>query len=228
MSVEGAALLNRLIMAIAATLLLTVTSGFSQQPTKDGKAQDPNAADAFSMDIDSLANTKVITASKFSENLSEAPSVMTVVSQDELKRFGGMTLGEILDRVAGLNLTSNPLTDRSVISIDGQQTRGDGGHVLFLINGRPIREVMEGGISTDLLESFPVNVLERIEVVKGPGSVLYGSDAVAGVINLVTKKASGDSVGFRSAGSAGGAVANSRQIKTPHAAEIIVAPCPIE
>ena len=212
MHVEGTALHHRFIAAVAATLLLTVTSGYSQQPVKDGTTQDPNAPDAFSMDLDSLANTKVTTASKFSENLSEAPGVMTVVSQDELKRFGGITLGEILDRVAGLNISSNALSDRSVITIDGQQTRGNGGHVLFLINGRPVREVMEGGISTDLLESFPVNALERIEVIKGPGSVLYGSDAFAGVINLVTKKASGESIQFRSAAGAGNAVANSGEL----------------
>jgi outer membrane receptor for ferrienterochelin and colicins len=59
---------------------------------------------------------------------------------------------------------------------------------LFLINGRPTREIQEGGVSSDMLESFPVNVIERIEVIKGPGSVLYGSDAVSLVINIITKK----------------------------------------
>jgi outer membrane receptor for ferrienterochelin and colicin len=146
------------------------------------------------MDLDSLSNTKVTTASKFAEKLSDAPSVMTVVSQDELLRFGGMTLSEILNRVAGLNVSSGFFQDRSTIAVEGDQTRVDSGHILFLINGRPVREIMEGGVSSDLLESFPVRILERIEVIKGPGSVLYGSDAFSGVVNLITKKAVGMSV----------------------------------
>ena len=51
-----------------------------------------------------------------------------------------------------------------------------------------MREVMEGGIKSEIYESFPINVIERIEVIRGPGSVLYGSQAFSGVINVVTKK----------------------------------------
>jgi outer membrane receptor for ferrienterochelin and colicin len=155
------------------------------------------------MDLDSLLNTKVTTASKFSEKLSDAAGIVTVVTQDELQRFGGTTLLEVLERVAGLNVTSTFLADSSLIAIRGDQTRANGGHILILINGRPVREILEGGVISDLLESFPINTLERIEVVKGPGSVLYGSDAFSGVINLITKKAEGKD--FRVSASAGAA-----------------------
>ena len=143
------------------------------------------------MDLDSLFNTKVTTASKFSEKLSDAAGVVSVVTQDELQRFGGTTLLEVLERVAGLNVSSTFLGDSSLIAVRGDQTRANAGHILILINGRPVREILEGGVSSDILESFPIDSLERIEVVKGPGSVLYGSDAFSGVINLITKKAEG-------------------------------------
>jgi len=145
--------------------------------------------DLSSLDLKSLLDMKVITASKFSERLSDAPGVISVVTQDELFRFGGLTLREVLERVPGLSGTSAYFTDRSIVAVRGDQTKINGGHVLFLINGRPVREVLEGGIVSDLLESFPVNALERIEVIKGPGSVLYGSNAFSGVVNLITKKA---------------------------------------
>ena len=147
---------------------------------------DATVASPFSMDLDSLFNTKVTTASKFAEKLSDAPGVISVVSHDELRRFGGITLREFLERVAGLNGFRTGFNDRSIVSVRGNQTRVNGGHLLLLINGRPTREVAEGGINEDILESFPVNSLERIEVIKGPGSVLYGSDAFSGVINLIT------------------------------------------
>ena len=129
-----------------------------------------------------------MTASKFAESISDAPGVMSVISHDELQRWGGVTLAEILDRVPGLNLTSAYFTDRSIVAARGDQTKINGGHVLFLINGRPTREILEGGLVSDLLESFPVASLDHIEVVKGPGSVLYGSNAFSAVINLITKK----------------------------------------
>src|ERR1051325_8948239 len=96
--------------------------------------------DLGSLDLESLLSTKVITASKFSENLADAPGVISVVSADELRRFSGMTLQEVLERVPGLSLASAYFTDRSLIAARGDQTKINGGHILFLINGRPTRE----------------------------------------------------------------------------------------
>ncbi len=79
------------------------------------------------------------------------------------------------------------MTDRSVIASRGDQVMPSSSHILFLINGRPVREVLEGGIKSEMYESFPVTVIERIEVIRGPGSVLYGSQAFSAVINVVTK-----------------------------------------
>jgi len=123
----------------------------SQGPPSGG------GSDLGSLDLESLLSTKVITASKFSENMADAPGVISVISQDELRRFGGTTLQEILERVAGLSIASAYFTDRSLIAARGDQTKINGGHILFLINGRPTREVLEGGLITDLLEAFPVN-----------------------------------------------------------------------
>jgi len=179
---------------------------------QDGPKQQDEASRLFSMDLDALSNTKVTTASKFAEKLSDAPSVMSVVTKDELRRFGGITLLEILKRVAGLTGSSAFFADRSMVAVRGDQTRTDAGHILILINGRPVREVLEGGVSSDILESFPVNLLERIEVIKGPGSVLYGSDAYSGVINLITQKAEGKGFHASAAGGGAGEAAGSEEI----------------
>jgi outer membrane receptor protein involved in Fe transport len=167
--------------------------------------------DLLSLDLESLLNIKVTTASKFSEKLSDAPGVISIITKDELKRFGAMSLREALERVPSLVRTSAYFTDRSLVAARGDQTKIDGGHVLILINGRPTREIQEGGLITDLLESFPVAILERIEVIKGPGSVLYGSNAFSAVINLITQKA--ESNGFVLSGFGGekGAQATSGQ-----------------
>jgi outer membrane receptor for ferrienterochelin and colicins len=168
--------------------------------------------DLGALDLESLLSTKVITASKFSENLADAPGIISVISQDELRRFGGMTLQEVLERVPGLSLTSAYFTDRSLVAARGDQTKINGGHILFLINGRPTREVLEGGLVSDLLEAFPVNALEKIEVIKGPGSVLYGSNAFSAVVNLITKKAESNGLAISGFGGEKGAKGNAGQV----------------
>lgn len=151
--------------------------------------------------MEDLLNMDVTTASKSEEKQSDAPGILSVLSKDELNRFGGTTLRDILERVPGLIGSTNYMTDRSVISSRGDQIPTTSNHVLLLINGRPVREMLEGGITSETFEAFPVNIIERIEVIKGPGSVLYGSNAFSGVINIITERA--EETGFSVNGLAG-------------------------
>ena len=98
---------NRFLGVGLALFWLTSMAGLSQQSPAGTSAQAVSASDPFSMDLESLLNIRVTTASKFSEKLSDAPSVISVVTKDELRRFGGITLLEILERVAGLNPSGN-------------------------------------------------------------------------------------------------------------------------
>ena len=193
------------VALVCFTLSATV---LAQQPAPSA---GPNAADAdlVSMDLEQLMDLNVTTASLFSDKLSQAPSIMSVVTSDELRRFGGLSLGEVLYRVPGLTQSSQYFTDRSLVAADGDQTKTSGAHILFLINGRPTREVMEGGIISDLLESFPVDILERIEVIRGPGSVLYGSNAFSAVVNLITRKAEGNDASIQGLVGPNGALSSS-------------------
>jgi outer membrane receptor protein involved in Fe transport len=189
----------------AVALFALSAASLAQQPLPPASGNG-TIADLLSMDLDSLANLEVTTASRFSDKLSDAPGIMSVVTSDELRRFSGLTLNEILQRVPELTGSTQYFSDRSLVAARGDQTKTDGGHILFLINGRPTREVMEGGMISDLLESFPVDILERIEVIKGPGSVLYGSNAFSAVVNLITRKAKVNEVNLKGTGGAGGAV----------------------
>jgi outer membrane receptor protein involved in Fe transport len=165
--------------ATIVTSWLFITAAYGQDEL------DLNGTD---MSLEDLVNVKITIASKSEEKISDAPGVISVITQDQLKRFGGTTLGDVLKRVPSFLGTTVYFTDRSVIASRGDQVMPSSSHILLLINGRPIREVLEGGIKSEVYESFPVNVIERIEVIRGPGSVLYGSQAFSAVINVVTKK----------------------------------------
>jgi outer membrane receptor for ferrienterochelin and colicins len=165
-------------------------------------AESRKVQDLTDLSLADLLNKQVETASKVDEKLSDAPGIVSVITRDELERFGGMTLKDVMERVPGLFAASDFMTDRTLIGVRGDQIKNTGAHTLILINGRPTREVVQGGISTDIYQSFPVEIIEQIEVVKGPGSVLYGTDAFSGVINIITRKAKANSFTVRGLGNA--------------------------
>ncbi len=135
-----------------------------------------------------LFNMHVTTTSKQVERLSDAPGVISVVTNDEMERFGARTLKDVLLRVPSLAPVTIYMTDRSSVAARGDQLNAAACHTLLLINGRPVREAEEGGIKSEMYESFPVSVIDHLEVIRGPGSVLYGSNAFSAVINVITKK----------------------------------------
>lgn len=175
--------MNRLVMTF---LFLTMSAPFTFGLLCAAKEA---TGDDLNLSLADLLDFKITVASKTEEKISDAPGVISVVTQDELKRFGGTTLGDILTRVPSLLGSTSYLPDRQMISSRGDQVGVTANHILLLLNGRPMREDFTGGIKSEVLESFPVNVIERIEVIRGPGSVLYGSQAFSGVINIVTKSA---------------------------------------
>lgn len=193
------------ILAFAVGFIPPSGLAFGAEPDSAKPAAAPG--DILSMDLEALLNVKVTTASKFSEDISDAPGVMHVITRDELQRFHALTLAEILNHVPGMALTTASFTDRSMVASRGDQTTINSGHILYLINGRPTREVLEGGIASDLLESFPVSILERVEVILGPGSVLYGTNAYSAVVNLITRKADGNKLSVDAQGGSSNAMA---------------------
>jgi outer membrane cobalamin receptor len=84
-------------------------------------------------------------------------------------------------------MAGSPLVPRNVASIRGDLIKQEDNHVLVLINGRPFRDTTFGGINFSICTAFPIQTIERVEVIRGPGSVLYGTNALSGVINIVTK-----------------------------------------
>lgn len=171
-------------------LLLLLGQGFTQ-----------DTEELVTMSVEDLFNMEILVATKSAEKLSDAPGIISVLSKDELERFRGTTLYDILLRVPGLSGSTVYMTDRSMVAPRGDQVQPSSAHVLLLINGRPVRESLEGGIKSEILETFPTNIIERIEVIKGPGSVLYGSNAFSAVINVITETA--EKTGLEVSGVAG-------------------------
>ncbi len=126
---------------------------------------------------------ELVTGSRLAESLDEVPQATYVITADEIERSGAKTLSELLDKIPGVNtLRKNSWTQN-----DSVRMRGLDLEVLVLVDGVPFMPVNYDNMFTADLRSIPLESVERIEVVKGAGSALYGSMAAAGVINIITK-----------------------------------------
>ncbi|WP_221251832.1 TonB-dependent receptor plug domain-containing protein [Desulfuromonas versatilis] len=115
----------------------------------------------------------------------KAPAVATVITAEEIKAMGARSLDDVLETVAGIHVMPSSLSRLdSIYSIRGIQS-GFNPHVLVLMNGTPFANVFNGG--HPILFRLPVSAISRVEVIRGPGSAIYGADAFAGVINIITK-----------------------------------------
>lgn len=149
----------------------------------------PNLAE---LDLEGLLNLSVSTASKLPSTVTDSPGIITVYTAEEIELFGGRDLSEILARIPGLSPYTSVAGNRYRIAARGDAPRLNNNHVLMLLNGIPFnRESYSGGLWTQaIMTTFPLDAIRQIEVIRGPGSVLYGTNAYSGVINIITKRAS--------------------------------------
>lgn len=141
----------------------------------------------------------IVTASKVQQKLLETGKVITIISKQTIERSAGKDIAQLLTEQAGIVIngaTSNTGKDKSFY------LRGAGnGYTVILIDGVPVNDPSFSGAFD--LRMLPLDQVERIEIVKGAQSTLYGSDAVAGVVNIITKKGSDKAVRFYGNASAG-------------------------
>ncbi|PCJ36410.1 MAG: hypothetical protein COA99_13265, partial [Moraxellaceae bacterium] len=131
----------------------------------------------------------VTVASKREETIYNAPAVLSVTSDKEIGLFNDRNLKQTLSRMPGIYTGGSfYLWPQNMASVRGD-LQYQNNHTLILVNGRPARESHDGGKNHPFYLNFPVESLQRVEVIRGPGSVLYGSNAFTAVINLKLKEA---------------------------------------
>lgn len=118
-----------------------------------------------------------------------APSVASVITIDDIQRSGARTLAEVLETVPGIHVSDSLLFDDDLISIRGVHTSNNP-QVLVLIDGVEVRHLFTAARPAGF--RLPLDNVQRIEIIRGPGSAVYGADAFSGVINVITK--SGDQI----------------------------------
>lgn len=144
----------------------------------------PQGARAEEETAEARLSDIIITASRTEQEVKETPATAEIITRGDLDKLGAKNLGEALALSTGIDLVSPAMAGRSV-SVRGMSTR----HVLILVDGK--RMISEGSHSTansHELDRINIDNVERVEIVRGPVSSIYGSEGMSGVINVITRK----------------------------------------
>jgi outer membrane receptor for ferrienterochelin and colicins len=156
----------------------------------DGPAADAQVppADLRELSLEQLMDVEVVyAASKFEQKTREAPSSVSIVTAEEIRQFGYRNLGDILRSLRGFYVTSD--RNYSYVGVRGFGRPGDyNSRILLLVDGHRVNDNIYDSISVGNDSLLDVDLIERLEVVRGPGSSIYGNNAFFAVVNVIIRK----------------------------------------
>ena len=137
--------------------------------------------------LEELTNIQVYSASKHLQSATDAPASVTVITADQIQKYGYRTLGDILRSVRGFYVTSD--RNYSYVGVRGFERLGDwNSRVLLLVDGHRTNDHILGQAMIGSEFLVDVDLIERVEIIRGPSSSLYGAGAFFAVINVITRK----------------------------------------
>lgn len=149
--------------------------------------EETSYADFAGMSLEELLNIEITTAGKKSEKISDVPASVVLITRDDISRYGYLSIEEILENVPGLYLIDDyNWIGQKNFGVRGFFSTGAFDNMIVLING--VNQKNEGlldSYSTERIE-VPVESIDRVEIIRGPMSVMYGSGAFFGAINIIT------------------------------------------
>lgn len=146
-----------------------------------------NQADLIQIPIEQLVKMDVQSASKIANQISVAPSAVSIVTAADIKAYGYHTLAEILESMRGLYITN----DRAYSFLGGRGFGRPGdftGRIMLLLDGNQVNNNIYNSAGLAYTGIIDPSLIERVEYVSGPGSTIYGNNAFFGIINIITKQ----------------------------------------
>jgi iron complex outermembrane recepter protein len=164
---------------VAMLVILGCGGGASAQPAV-------RAVDLALLSIEDLMNVEITSASRKEERLADVAAAVYVITQEDIRRSGMTTLPELFRLVPGLQVAQINANKWAIAVRGFNDLFAD--KVLVLVDGRTVYDRLNAGVFWESLD-IPLDLIDRIEVIRGPGGATWGANAVNGVINVVTRSA---------------------------------------
>jgi len=149
-----------------------------------GAARPSAPTDLLALSLEELMQVQVTSVAAWPQALADTPAAMHVITAVDIRRSGARTLPELLRQVPGMDVAQ---INASTWAVSARGITGRFANMLLvMVDGRTVYSPMFGGVFWEA-ESIPLDEIERIEVIRGPGGTLWGANAVNGVINIITR-----------------------------------------
>jgi iron complex outermembrane receptor protein len=161
----------------------------AQVPAENVQPASAGGDDLSDLTLEDLLDMKVYAASKSVQDVAQAPASVTIVASDEIRRHGYRTLADVLRSVRGFYITSD--RNYSYVGVRGFQRPGDyNGRVLLMVNGHRLNDTIFEQALIGTESPIDISIIDRVEVIRGPSSSLYGTSAFFAVVNVITRSGS--------------------------------------
>jgi outer membrane receptor for ferrienterochelin and colicins len=165
-----------------------------ERAVEETQSEDERALDGIE-EVDEIANLDleallrgdvVLSVSRSAERVEETPATVTVITREQLLRWGYRSVADLLQRIAGFYVIDDHVVPNVAVRGISGGLRAESGLLKVMIDGRPVQFRPTGGnwLGPELI---PLSVVERVEIIRGPASTVYGADAFLGVNNVVTR-----------------------------------------
>jgi iron complex outermembrane receptor protein len=175
---------KRIVKSLPLLMLIAISPAFTfpQSVPPQPDLMNMSLEDLMKVEVDSVYG-----ASGYQQSVNDAPASITIITADEIKRYGYRTLADVLRNVPGFYIANDRLF--SYVGVRGFGPPGDyNSRVLLLVDGHWLNDNVNGGAVFGTEMPFDIDLIERVEVIRGPNSSVYIANALLAIINIVTKR----------------------------------------
>lgn len=174
------------VLATASLVFFLLFSPSFLSPQETDPETQKKTKELFKMPIEELLNVKIKTAGKTAERIADIPASVVLITREDIETYGYTTLTEILQNIPGLYSINDYMKGGANFGVRGFWSGVPNDNIIFLVNDvHQVNDVYSNYPFNNIL--VPVEAIERIEVIRGPMSVVYGSGAFYGAINIITR-----------------------------------------
>src|SRR5579862_1145842 len=151
-----------------------------------GTLSAQESSNPAALSLEELLDTKVYSASKYEQKVAEAPSSIVVITAEDIRKYGYRTLMDVLATLPGFYVQGHG--SYTSLGVRGFSPPGDANsRILLLVNGHALNGNIDDSAPLDYTFPIDMDLIDRIEIVRGPSSSLYGADAFFAVVNVITR-----------------------------------------